>query len=528
MYSKLSIDKLVEEAAKIPTDQNFPDPIERLLTLSPEIVLDLLPYFLDVPDNSHKQTVVLKLILRSLDQLRYNLDRKIQKAIALLNQVQEILSDIYQQHKSTKLTQLNAVLYESLLPLTLNFDGKPLKNTAEDAPDIIPKLPELLEQIRRENRIRSSFDLFEGLMSQMQIMPVPVQLELINELTVTTKSMPHEIAVMMLLHPNVEIRKSVVKLFTNYVPIKVFTPLDLRRLIVIRGWLPTNERPLVDDLIKKIRLQNIPSAPYPSSKLNAVMASTFDGAGAQLILFQTKQDNQRIIGGFIVKQGVGIREPWVKIKAAKGEFEEMCERSTMQLKPVTLAYVDKAVRHFLAEGRQASNVPSPILLQISELTGATEWRAEPISIREELNRLSQKIDFGLKDHHEIAASFSRSGQWIQTESFFRHWFECGELAEKTLQKVTMTYQKAPEKISKVSMETIAIEEIIKPQLQKWKTLILFMCLWARSKTIKEPLWKDLMILLDQLEAGSIPLANIPMIQNIARQTIMTIMANAIF
>ena len=527
MQNKIVIESLIEASSNTLPDQKLIEPIEKLLTTSPEIVMELLPYYMSMQDNPQKESAILKLILRCLDQLRYNLDRGGQKANELFKQVQDMLSDLFNKNKTDKLSSLNAILYQSHLPFTLNLNEDFLKKDKDDIPDIMPKLPEFLEQIRKKHRIRSSFDLYDGFMSQMQIMPVSVQLFLISELVATTKSIPHEVAVMMLLHPNREVRLQVARLMEN-IHKKVFTSLDLRRLIVIRNWILADERVAIDNLIKEIRLQKIEPAPYPISKIDKVVASVFDGAGAQLILFQAKQDNHRVVGGFILKQGIGIREPWVNTKAAKGEFEQICEHNEMELKPITLAYVHKAVRHFLAEGHASGTIPSPLLLQIAEIMGVREWQAELILIPNELMEINTKVDFDLRNENEVKASFNRSGQWDRTESFFRYWFECGELAEESLEQAVQEHQRISRKGNKIEMETIAIDKIIKPVLKKWKIIIFFTYLWACSKPIKEALAKDLLILLDQLELGATPLADIPVIQNIARQTAASIIRRSHF
>ena len=73
-------------------------------------------------NDTKKLDACLLLIARSLDELRYSLDRKEQNADDLFNKVQNVLSEIFSKGKKERLVNLNAVLYESLLPFTLNLN----------------------------------------------------------------------------------------------------------------------------------------------------------------------------------------------------------------------------------------------------------------------------------------------------------------------------------------------------------------------------------------------------------------------
>jgi len=373
MYRNPSLDHIIAEASKSALNERLPDTVEQWIRESPSLILQILPYFSELPDKSPQIAIVLKLIVHLLDEIRYGMDRNSQQARELFDQIQRRLSVLYQTNHYHKFSKLSAVLYDSRLPFQVDLSEDFLNKHQEDVPDIFPVLPEMLEAICRSQRIHSSFELYDCLMSQLQIMPSTLQLALVYELLTTTKPLPYEIVVMMLLHPRAEIRQQIARLLLDVNNKKLFTPQDTRRLLVIRDWLPPQERSLIAQLIRSIRLQGIAPAPFPTNCVVNLAASPFDGAGAQLILFQAKQSNRRFIGSFIAKQGVGIREPWVSTKAVKQDYDKVCQEKGMVLKPVTLAYVNKLVQHFLAEGHKIDNIPSPALLHIAELMGAQAW-----------------------------------------------------------------------------------------------------------------------------------------------------------
>ncbi|MDA9271940.1 hypothetical protein N9Q05_00970 [bacterium] len=95
---------------------------------------------------------------------------------------------------------------------------------------------------------------------------------------------------------------------------------------MIRNWLPHDEQASIDSLIQQIRKTKIMPAPHPASKITKLISSTVDGAGVQFFLFETKAKNQRTIAGFLVKDGIGIREPFVVHKAHKQAMAIPCQK----------------------------------------------------------------------------------------------------------------------------------------------------------------------------------------------------------
>ena len=512
------IEQLINAAEKSTSDKDFPENLANKLIFYPETVLELLPYYIEIDKkNAKRAAACLWLIAKCLDQLRYNLDKKSPKAEELFYVLQTIIPVILSRCTTDNRPHLNSVIYESLLPFSFSNTIDLAESSGSESLDILPKLPEFLEKIKRENQIRSSFDLYDGLMSQMQTISLDMQLMMVSELAATKKSMPHEVAILLTLHVKAEVRENVSAVLMRHIDDNTFTSLDLRRLIVIRNWLLPNERTPMDALIKALKIKGVSPAPYPLVKIITIMASAFDGAGAQLIAFSVKCDSSRIIGGFILKQGVGIREPWVRLKSSKGELEHMLESSELVLKPVNIAYVNKAVRHFIAEGHQKNNVPTAVFLQISELLGVTEWQPELLNFSTEINRLSSMLESDQKSSDGIKVSLLRSASWIHTEPFFRYWFECGDEVQSFIMKA-MDSSKAMTRKKAESLKALVTKEIIQPSLAKWKVIIMFTCLWARSKTLDNPLWMDLLILLELIDSGTL-LTEIPAINNISSQSI---------
>lgn len=519
--SGVTLEKLVDEAIHTLPSQRFPEHLYNFITLQPEIVLDLIPYFFSISETKERKKAALRCVDECLACIRHELDRKSPSAKSLLNKLEGVVLSAYKAESSEDIMMLNEILYNSELPLSIEIKNMELsKADSKKLPDIMPKLPVLLEQIRREDSIHNVFELHEFLMMNLFPMSLEVQLGIIGELATSNKTMPHELAVIMILHSKEKIRKHIPGFLETFVTKKVFNRIDLRRLIVIRNWLPTSERNAVDQLIKAIKQQGVEPAPYPRPQVTAIKSSQFDGAGAQGIIFEAKNHGKRMVGGFIVKHGVGIKDAWVKHKSVKGEFEHMCEQMASEIKPVSIAYVNKTVNHFLFEHEKTDRIPSPYLLQIAEIFGVNNWFSEPVSFLNEIERVIKKTDFNYRDKKEIENSFDRMENWKYEQDFVDHWFECGEVAEQAFNNALE--KDKSDNSEKEKILNAAINAFILSEREKWKTIFLFMCLRARSKSIDSPLWKDLLILADQVDQND-NLKNIPVIRLIAEKSISTFM-----
>lgn len=240
----------------------------------------------------------------------------------------------------------------------------------------VPTLVQLLESIQTEQPIHSSFDLYHGLISRLNNVPTDEFLKLVGELILSSYHMPHETSILMLLHHQAALRQAVPPLLAKHSDKNILTNLDLRRLMLIRQCVLPDERMPIDDLIQTLQNNGVQPLAYSANSIEQIVASAFDSHGSQLIIFSIKQNSNRILCGFILKPDLGIIEPWVNLNAAKQKLKHLLSESKIVSSAVTMTYVDKAVRHFLADGHDHGYVPSPYFIQIAELLGTSDWYPE--------------------------------------------------------------------------------------------------------------------------------------------------------
>ena len=117
MILTTDIESLITEVQAIPPNHNFSREISFLIADSPNVILELLPYFFKKPLTAAKGEALLELILCCFDQIRYALDRKSPAAKALFDDTQKLLHDLYraQPENIDKISKINATIYECKL-----------------------------------------------------------------------------------------------------------------------------------------------------------------------------------------------------------------------------------------------------------------------------------------------------------------------------------------------------------------------------------------------------------------------------
>lgn len=139
-------------------------------------------------------------------------------------------------------------------------------------------------------------------------MPTDGQVVLAAGMLASSQPMFHDLAVLMLLHPEPLVRTRLPELYRAPACLGNLSPVGLRRLIGLRNWLPVDERPGIDALIKAARVVGVTVAPLPSTEPVGVHASPFDGSGTQGAWIAVKDRKRYRIENLLVRQGYGVRE----------------------------------------------------------------------------------------------------------------------------------------------------------------------------------------------------------------------------
>ena len=492
----------------------LPESIERKINLNPAIAIDFIK---ELKKGYHsledvRTKTLFLLIEEALIQILYCIDRKDQIGLALQEKVQKEINLVIPLLPMEINFALKQVISDSRLDVVID-ENPVLKEANNKKIDIMPTLPVLLENLRRKKAFRTSFELCELIMPQIQSMPPEEQLSIIAEMAYSKKPIAHELSILMLLHPKAIVRKRVAKVIYNLSDEKVFNAVDLRRLILIRNWIPADERKGIDQIILHLRKNNLSPAPYFAHKATRIIGSSMDGAGVACIILEIKQKNNRIVTGFLVKHGVGVKDPWVTNKVPKVYLDKIISRQSLPIKSISQAYVNKVVQHFLFENINNGLVPDISFVEIAELISNGNWQPQPLIWSDEINRLRYIYKDQLTPG-SINKSLEKSDLWPEEEELANSWFETGDVAEQAIINSTKEHKKSP----KQSLKTILAEKLMHQCLEKWKTIFLVTCLWMRSKE-KHKFCFDLFVILHCIDKNFL-VSELPLICNIAEQTML--------
>lgn len=310
------------------------------------------------------------LLEEGITQIRYSVERNRPAAVAMATQIQtEIAAQAFRPEVDVRVQQ-DLVMALHGAKLQLHPD---IREKAADVAEYYarfssgkgtPDLGGLLERLVRETKPRDAFDLLEPVLAEMDLMPTEGQIVLAAGMLASSQSVLNELAVLMLLHPDPQVRSRLPDLYREPGCVVKLSPLGLRRLIGLRNWLPAAECPGVDTLIEAARRAGIATAPLLRIEPLGVQASPFDGSGGQAAWLAVKDARQYRIESVLVKQGDGVRDAFSQRDLTKRELDAMGRRMSdaSGTGQVDADYLHRMLCHFIAVGLDRGAPPPPQLL----------------------------------------------------------------------------------------------------------------------------------------------------------------------
>ena len=454
----------------------------------------------------------LILLQQQLTNLRYLIERNYDWAKRMLDSFQDRLIDAIRSGEVSgpQIAAIASAMSEAKLQPSGNLvaacDQRLGLEADACAAGIDPA--SMVDQIVREHG-SDPFDIYEALLAVSHIGSTEFRAAGLR-LMISAPAVPmREAAALAVLNPNPAVRREAALALLQHC--QDVTPTVLRRLIVIRNWLPEDERHLIDQVIRTARLAGVECATWmPGGTNGEIQASVIDGVGAQATMIVTHAGRKHRLSGVLFKQGLGVADAWTLEPESKRhigrKLKEMTD-SEACLMPVSRTYLDLAVGHHLRAGLERRTPPPARLLQVAETIGASQWRPASAGWQEMLRELIAEMPQELLSSTSVRAILASSAQWAMEGGWADSWIEEDQEVADLLDSVSGRPRRA--------VCDALLTGIIEKRRAIWAERFVLTALWMKEAISATHLpWERFAIVAQKL-LEDVPLRNISLMKEIA-------------
>ena len=466
---------------------------------------------------------LLILMEEALTQLRYSVERKRPWAMdAALKIQKEIVEKVFEISVDVRVQRdILRAIHASGLKIPPEIQEKTEKLAEYYGRFQNESDPSRFKRLSR-NAVKaakgSPFLLYEQMAPSLSSLSLEAKLAALFEMVRGGNTLMGELAVLMLLYPDPEMRMTLPTLLDNALLPENITPKAFRWMIGFRNWLPKKERPGVDRLIKKARRARIDCAPMPQYRQGKIYASAFDGSGMQLISGISPKNRFFQVVSVLVREGEGIRELNLDSKVTKSERKAhlgRIVRDTASLE-VDLDYLKKLASHFIYVGQKENSVPPPGLLKATEILAGEYWYPTAVDFEKEISLLEAQLpsEFGKKA--TVREVLENSRQWPEMP-FGHSWFEDDARVDECVMTFAGRSGEKPGGIEQA--QKLILKFIMEEKRRVWGERMLWMALRSLHSPERNPLpWAPFMIVSRELLTGT-PVKDIPLMQAVSERSV---------
>lgn len=385
--------------------------------------------------------------------------------------------------------------------------------------DSIDHQQELVEQLLADDSEASDYEIADLFLAQTNALPNDYFPSFLKELLSFKFKKAINAAVLFCLHPNIEIRDTIIYAANDIFGDITLPPESMSRLLMIRHWLPNVEKGHIESLINEQRRKGATFADLKCAEIIKVVATEMDGTGAQALFFILKRKAGYQAAGLLVKRYMGIKDAWLSPVLSKKEAEQYASHSMdndFYLRKVDKAYLELIIADHIYQSQKVDSVPHLSLLQLQEITDS-QWQARPLDVDETLANL--KASIGDIDQAFIEKSLQRSGNFYKKYGFTQSWFD----ESPELDKFVNLHSSFIDGIKHCDMSKALpdiMENYFEPHREQWLEHFLWLALWAKPNARhNEYLWKDAYVIASILSKDT-PMIDIPLLQVICEHSIM--------
>jgi hypothetical protein len=391
--------------------------------------------------------------------------------------------------------------------------------------DLIPadefQYMESIRDLMIELQDLSVFDQADHFFSQSYAMPTEFFMELVADLYSLDEG--HEVALLMLLHPNAHVRENVVSVLNEVLPQVTLSSKSLSRLQAIKHWYPASYHIQFERWIKHQRHHHgvIFHREQPAT-LVRLKASEIDGSGAQGVFVHIRNNRKNQLCGLLLKASFGIKDAWMtpmlSAKDIENYYNEAFDDSIM-LRDVELDYLVTITNHFLALTIEKNKIPPLHLLEIQEILGV-QFIPKKISCLETIEKLTIQIHPFTPER--VALALKNTHEWVKNKRFTESWYAENPMIDRIVNS-HCSFVKGIKvcEIEKAVDDVLANE--FELQRQEWLFHFIWVALWLKSHARKnEKVWEDALLVAHAI-SSNIALHELPILREICYQSVINSM-----
>ena len=366
----------------------------------------------------------------------------------------------------------------------------------------------------------SVFDQAEHFFAQSYAMPAEFFAELLSDLYSLDEG--HEVALLLLLHPNVYIREVVFDTLNAILPHIILSSKSLSRLQEIKYWYPKTSHAQFESWIKNQRHKGVIFHRGPAQKIIKLKASEIDGSGAQGVFIHIQDQKINKLCGLLLKASIGVKDAWMTpILTAMdvvNYYKEAFDDSVM-LRDIDLDYLQLVVNHFVAITLEKDKIPPLHLLEIQEILGV-QFVPKKMDIPLMLEKLTVEIYPFTQESINLA--LKHTYDWAKNKRFTESWY----VENLQIDCIVNSYCSFVEGVKVCQIES-AIKDVLANEFElhreDWLFHFLWVALWLKSRARKnESAWQDALLIAHVIYSDML-LIDIPIMHEICYQTVVNSM-----
>ena len=301
-----------------------------------------------------------------------------------------------------------------------------------------------------------AFTLFSVLAESSEGVPDEHRAVMAAALLYSGEAAAMEASIGWLLDPAKSVRQSIANALEDAARKGKVTPAMLRRMIMMRNWLPEKSRAALDAAVAAARRKGVSPAQWDAVEVCKLVSTGVDGSGAIGVLAHGRNKRKNILGSLVLKHGFGVRDAWAAFGVKQKEIEHaFAEVSLMDEFPVSVDFIPRAVGHFLALGHETGLMPPFGLVRFLESVGVSSVQPAQLS--------SSSLLDNIQDGRAISASAFEDllvdgSDLVNDYLFLDSWFEAGDEVDSVLTENSVARKKR---------EALIIEKVLEPRREWW-------------------------------------------------------------